>query len=79
MDGKIALGVWDWSGNTQNHIYTVVLTVNKNILTVKQEANGPDRSHENQFKSINTSEKSYDYIITLIRRRKKPISLLFEN
>ena len=29
----------------------------------------------NQFKSINTSEKSYDYIKTLIRRGKKPSAL----
>ena len=36
-------------------------------LNVKQEAHGPHCSPEKQFKSINT----YDYIITLIKRRKK--------
>ena len=33
----------------------------------------------NQVKSINTFEQSYDYVITLIGRRKKPHYLLFEN
>ena len=35
----------------------------------KQEAHGPHRSPDKQFKSINT----YDYIITLIKKRKKHI------
>ena len=43
----------------------------------KQEAHGPHRSSERQFESINISVQSYDYTITLIKR-KKP-NLLFEN
>ena len=35
----------------------------------KQEAHGPHAHLRKQFKSINT----YDYIITLIKRRKKNI------
>ena len=40
----------------------------------KQEAHGPHRSPEKQFKSINT----YDYIIMLIKRRKKPLLTLWD-
>ena len=43
----------------------------------KQEAHGPHRSLRNQFKSINIFDKSYDYIITLIRR--DTVYLLFDN
>ena len=39
----------------------------KYIETKKQEAYGPHRSPEKQFKSTNT----YDYVITLIKRIKK--------
>ena len=38
--------------------------------TMKQKAHGPHLSPEKKFKSINT----YDYIITLNRRRKNPLS-----
>ena len=31
---------------------------------------------KNQFKSMKTFKQSYDYIIRLIRRRKKPLSLI---
>ena len=34
---------------------------------IEQEAHGPHRLPEKQFKSINT----YNYIMTLIKRRKK--------
>ena len=44
----------------------------------QQEAHGPHRSPENQFKSINTFAQSYDYIVTLIWRRKKD-DHLFDN
>ena len=38
-------------------------------LSIKQEAHGPHPHLRKQFKSINT----YDYIITLIKRRKKTL------
>ena len=40
----------------------------------KQEVHGPHCSPEKQFKSINT----YDYVITLIKRRKKPLLSLWK-
>ena len=51
--------------------YYITLTTNM----IEQEAHGPHRSPEkNKFKSINT----YDYIITLIKRRKKILLILGE-
>ena len=41
-------------------------------------AHWPLHLPRNQFESINTVEKSYDYIITLIRRGKNPLSLFGE-
>ena len=45
-----------------------------NEKVLKQEAHGPHRSPEKTVQSINT----YDYIITLIKRRKKTF-YLYEN
>ena len=39
------------------------------INSIKQEAHGPHHSPVKQFKSLN----KYDYIITLIKRRKKKL------
>ena len=41
------------------------------FLICKQEAHGPLAHRRNQFKSMNTFEKTYDYTITLIKRGNK--------
>ena len=44
----------------------------KRIFIIKQEAHGPQRSHEKMFKSINTS----DYHNVELEERKKSLSTL---
>ena len=56
--------------NTSYFIFCFKSWLTRNMVKPKQEAHGPHCSPESeQFKSINT----YDYIITLIKKRKNNI------
>ena len=70
-----------WKKNSQKTFLLTHTCITKiiwfcipNEKVLKQEAHGPHRSPEKTVQSINT----YDYIITLIKRRKKTF-YLYEN
>ena len=53
-------------------VYTYMLNGPKKTQQLNKRSMGHIAHMRNQFKSINTFEKSYDYIITLIRRGQNP-------
>ena len=75
----IAFSVKSLSGEIWYNLVMNKLKINT-LDFQKSKARGPwatSLTWETKFNSINRFEKSYDYIITLIRKEKKPINILF--